>query len=125
MKEKIEEVIREELGNIEDPRTKWEISKYRIWQFSSHLSKKVAKARKEKRLRLESEVQMFEKSVSSCSSEDKLKEYEQAKSELEEIYNYITEGIILRSCAVWYEKEEKSTPYFFYPREKTKNLKAL
>ena len=39
MKEKIEEVIREELGDIEDPRTKWEILKYRIRQFSSHFSK--------------------------------------------------------------------------------------
>ena len=56
MKEKIKEVIRAELGNIEDPRTKWEILKCRIRQFSSHFSKKVAKARKEKHLRLEFEV---------------------------------------------------------------------
>ena len=35
MKEKIEEVIREELGNTEDARTKWEILKHRIRQFSS------------------------------------------------------------------------------------------
>ena len=116
MKEKIEEVIREELGNIEDPRTKWEIFKYRIRQFSSHFSKKVAKARKEKRLSLESEVQKLEKSVSSCSFEDKLKYYEQAKSELEEIYNYITKGIILR--------EREILSLFFDPREKNKNLKA-
>ena len=56
MKEKIEEVLREELGNIEDPRTKWEILKYRIRQFSSHFSKQVVKARKKKCLHLESEV---------------------------------------------------------------------
>ena len=97
-------MIREEQENIEDPGTKWEILKYRIRQFSSHFSKKVAKARKETRLRLESEVQKFEKSISSCSSEDKLKEYEEAKSELVEIYNYITEGIILRSRAVWMKR---------------------
>ena len=125
MKEKIEEVIREELGNIEDPRTKWEILKYRIWQFSSHYSKKVAKARKEKHLHLESEVQKFEKSVSSCSSEDKLKEHEQAKSELEEIYNYITEGIILRSHAVWYEKGEKSSRYFLTLEKKQKSKSSI
>ena len=84
MKEKIEEVIRKELGNIEDPRTKLEILKYRIRQFSTHFSKKLSKERKEKRL---SEVQTFEKHVYLYSSEDKLKDYEQAKSELEEIYN--------------------------------------
>ena len=89
------------------------VRSYRIRQFSSHFSKKVAKARKGKRLRLESEVQKLEKSISSCSSEDKLKEYEQAKSELEEFYNYVMEGIILRSRAVWYEKGEKSSRYFF------------
>ena len=124
MKEKIE-VIREELGNIEDPQTKWEILKHRIRQFSSHFSKKVAKARKEKRLRLESEVQQFEKSISSCSSEGKLKEYEQAKSELEEIYNYIMEGIILRSRAVWYEKGEKSTHYFLTLEKRQKSESSI
>ena len=125
MKEKIEEVIREELGNIEDPRTKLEILKYRIRQFSSHFSKKVAKARKEKCLRLESEVEKFEKSVSSCSSEDKLKEYEQAKSELEETYNYITEGIILKSRAVWYEKGEKSSVIFLTLEKIQKSKRSI
>ena len=40
MKEKIEEVIREEPGNIEDPRTKWEILKYRIRQFPAIFQKR-------------------------------------------------------------------------------------
>ena len=40
MKEKIEEVIREELGNIEDPRTRWEILKYRIRQFPAIFQKR-------------------------------------------------------------------------------------
>ena len=40
VKEKIEEVIGEELGNIENNRTKWEISKYRVRQIPSHFSKK-------------------------------------------------------------------------------------
>ena len=118
-------MIREELGNIEDPRTKWEILKYKIQQFSSHFSKKVARARKEKRLHLEYEVQKFEKSISSCSSENKLKEYEQAKSELEEIYNYITEGIILRSRAVWYEKGEKSSRYFLTLEKRQKSKSSI
>ena len=74
---------------------------------------------------LKSEVQKFEKFVSSCSSEDKLKEYEQAKSELEEIYNYIKEGIILRSRAVWYEKGEKSTRYFLTLEKRQKSKSSV
>ena len=118
-------MIREELGNIEKPRTEWEMLKYRIRQFSSHFSKKVAKARKEKCLHLESETQKFEKSGSSCSSEDKFKDYEHAKSEHEEINNYIAEGIILRSRVVWYEKVEKSSRYFpiLEKRQKSKSSK--
>ena len=61
------------------------------------------------------------KNVSLCSSEDKLNDYEQEKSELEEIYNYITEGIILRSHVVWHETGEKPSRYFFYPRGKIKS----
>ena len=40
------------------------------------------------------------------------KEYHEAKVELEQIYDYITEGIILRSRSTSYEKGEKSTKYF-------------
>ena len=41
-----------------------------------------------------------------------INEYETAKKELDVIYNYITDGIILRSTARWYEEDEKSTKYF-------------
>ena len=41
-----------------------------------------------------------------------IEEYHKFKAELEEIYDYITEGIILRSKTDWYELEEKSTKYF-------------
>ena len=41
-----------------------------------------------------------------------LKEYNSVKQELEQIYNYITEGIILRTRTDWYEEGEKSTKYF-------------
>ena len=105
--------------------SKWEILKYRIRQFSSHFSKKVAQAMKEKRLCLESEVQKFEKSVSSCSSEDKLKDYKQAKSELEKMYNYIMEGTILRSRTVWYEKGEKSSHYFLTLEKRQKSKSSI
>ena len=41
-----------------------------------------------------------------------INEYETAKKELDVIYNHITDGIILRPRARWYEEGEKSTKYF-------------
>ena len=48
-------------------------------------------------------------------------EYENAKIELEELVDYITIGIILRSKTQWYEGGEKNTKYF---SSLEKNIKA-
>ena len=45
----------------------------------------------------------------ATSSDDEIEQYDVAKNELESIYDYITEGIILRWKASWYEHGEKST----------------
>ena len=46
------------------------------------------------------------------NSESIVAEYENAKIELEKLYDYITDGIILRPKAHWYEEGEKNTKYF-------------
>ena len=51
--------------------------------------------------------------ICSSSSDYVSEEYHEAKAELEQSYDYITEGIILCSLSTWYEKGEKSTKYFF------------
>ena len=43
-----------------------------------------------------------------------------AKNELESIYEYITEGIILHLKASWYEHGEKSTQYFLNLEKRNK-----
>ena len=43
-----------------------------------------------------------------------------AKNELESIYDYITEGIILRSKASWCKHGEKSTQYFLNLEKRNK-----
>ena len=45
-------------------------------------------------------------------SSGKMEEYNNVKSELEKIYEYITDGIIMRSKSQWYEEGEKTTKYF-------------
>ena len=73
-----------------------------------------AEKRKTRRTALEKKVCDFEKQVveTKGNSESTVAEYENAKNELEKLYDYITNGIILRSKAHWYEEGEKNTKYF-------------
>ena len=61
---------------------------------------------------LEKKVKILELEITADSSEKLLEEYYTYKDELESIYNYITEGIILRSKVDWYEHGERSSKYF-------------
>ena len=110
--ERINYIIDNELNTIEDVRIRWDILKYRIRQYSMKYSKTAAERRRKRRLELESKVKELEAHVTAESSTQFMQDYEAAKSELEGVYNYITEGIILRSRVTWYELGEKSTKYF-------------
>ena len=91
---------------------KWEVLKYRIRQFSRSYSINAAGKRNRKRQELERKVIEMESKICSSSSDYLSKGYHEAKAELEQIYDYITEGIILCSRSTWYGKGEKSTNYF-------------
>ena len=71
---------------------------------------------------LESKLKKLENNITVTSMDLELKEYNSVKQELEQIYNYITEGIILRTRTDWYEEGEKLTKYFlnFEKRSKSK-----
>ena len=45
-------------------------------------------------------------------SETLLTEHERIQAELENLYDYIADGAILRSKTRWYEEGEKNTKYF-------------
>ena len=77
--------------------SRWEFLKYRIRQFSSEFSEQKAVERKASRLYLERKVKSLEIQLNSDSSDELLLEYNRSKDELESLYNYITEGLILRS----------------------------
>ena len=80
----------------------------------------LSKSRKEAGEKLEAKVTNFEKNYSL--SADDLADYEEAKAEMEKTYDHITDGIILRSKAQWYEKDEKASKYLL-TLEKTGKLK--
>ena len=114
MKNKINEVV-STFGDFDDPRINWEYLKFKIREFSRDTAIKLAKARKLKRENLEFKVNSYEKIINP--SEDELRDLENAKVELEKIYDHITNGIMLRSKAQWYEEGKKASKYFLHWRK--------
>ena len=92
-------------------------------QFSKKVSIDKAKKRKARRLEQEFKVKEFEEQLTTASNDRLINDYNKCNEELESLYDYITEGIILRSRATWYEKGEKSTKCFLNleKRNKTKS----
>ena len=88
-------------------------------------SKTAAQVRTKRRLELECKVRELEACVTVEASTQFMQDYEAAKSELEGIYNYITEGIILRSRAMWYELGEKSRKYFLTLKKRQKSKSSI
>ena len=109
MKNKINE-ISSTFQDFNDPRVNWEYLKCEMRQFSRSTAKQISKSRKEAREKLESKIENFEKNENP--SQDELADYEEAKIELEKIYDHITDSIILRSKAQWHEEGEKGSKYF-------------
>ena len=98
-----------------DAMGRWEFHKYKIRQLSLKYSKEKAAERRSKRISLENRVKQLETKISTSSNEELLEQYNKAKNDLEALYDYTTEGIILRSKTDWYEQEEKSFKYFLNP----------
>ena len=110
---------------LNDIMSRWEFLKYRIRQFFFEFSKQKAVERKASRLYLERKVMNLEIQLNSDCNEELLLEYNRSKDELESLYNYITEGIILRSRISWYEHGEKSSKYFLNLEKRNKSKSQI
>ena len=75
---------------------------------------------KAKRNKLELRVKELDALISSNAEETLIQEYQKCKHQLEEIYNYVTQGIIIRSKVDWYEHGEKSSKYFLNLEKRNK-----
>ena len=82
---------------LSDARGRWEYMKYKMREFSLTFSKQKAYQKKKRRLFLENRVKTLEIKLANSSDEEIVEQYYLANSELESIYDHITEGIILRS----------------------------
>ena len=119
MKSKINETI-PIINSYSDPRVGWEYLKYKMREYAREIAIKNARQRKKSRVELEQKVLNLEMDMTDNPSAEKIADYSTAKLELEKIYEYITDGIIMRSKSQWYEEGEKSTKYFLSLEKRNK-----
>ena len=112
LRKEITTVLKNYSSTFSDPRVKWEFLKYRIRLTTKEYASKRSKERKKMREDLESKVNELENKITADSDEQTILQYEKCRSELEAMYDHITQGIILCSKVTWYEKGEKSNKYF-------------
>ena len=72
---------------------------------------------------LEKEVEKIEHNITERYDTILLNQLEAAKAELDELYNYITQGSILRSKVRWFEHGENPQKYFFGLEKRNKRFK--
>ena len=68
---------------------------------------------------------IYEDNLLSDSDDGRLQKYHEAKAELDQLYNHITEGIIIRLHTAWYEFGEKSSKYFLGLEKRNKSKTHL
>ena len=115
--------VKEEVINIRlDPREKWEYIKYHIRKFTITYTKDKSRKFKEQYTILEKEI---EATLSGNNTINEIEKYRDLKMKLEQCYDKITEGIIVRSRVQWLEKGEKSSKYFLNLEKRNKNKSCI
>lgn len=112
----------DDLKTCQDDIVKWEYIKYKIRDFSIQYGKNKANNLSREEADLEERLHTLQEQSDENGLQNNVEVEEESKrirERLEEITNYRTEGLILRSQATWYEQGEKSNSYFL--RLETRN----
>ena len=102
----------EENREIQDPRVLWDFLKYKIRYETIVYSKKKAKKRRSVLVSLEERLKECQVKWDEDPTPENLNDLEIIQTEYDRHYDYITQGIIIRSRVNWYEQGEKSNKYF-------------
>ena len=92
----------QESEELRNPIMRWEYLKYKVREFSKQYSVDKAKEPKAERSKLELRMKELEGLISSNAEETIIQEYRDCKHQLEEIYSYITQGIVQHPKGHWY-----------------------
>ena len=119
----------EEYGGITDDRLLWELLKYKIREYSMNYGKEKAKKVSKEEQNLEKKLKDLETQKDATDNNASLIDIDnqitQTRGRLQEIIDYKTEGLMLRSETRWYEKGEKSNNYFLRLESRNKVKKNI
>ena len=101
-----------EFKDVTDKRVLWDLIKYRVRQVTIKYSKERARERREKLSQIETLLKQCEDDCSTDPTSGNIEKLEMLKGEYNSIYEYLSQGAIIRSRATWYEKGEKSNKFF-------------
>ena len=99
--------------------------KYKIRQFTINYSKTKARDRRAKVNELEEKLQNCTEKCDKDPSKQNVEDLECLQAEYDQLYDYITQGAIVRSRATWYEKGEKNNKYFLNLEKSNKEKSCL
>lgn len=108
---------------IDDQRILWELIKFELRCITQNFSKKKAHDRNKIGNVLENKVNKAEAVLCTNPSEEAKNDWLNAKADFDNHFEHVTQGIIIRSRATWYEKGEKSSK-FFLNLEKSNKIKS-
>ena len=120
MKEEIKRLRNIYEKEIKDVRVYWDFLKMKISNFIRKYSKEKSRKRKEKVQNLENDIKVIEKELLEKEEKEKVDLLENKRMELKQCYEYINEGLKVRSRASFYERGEQNTKYFVQLMESNK-----
>ena len=115
----------EEFKDVVDKRVLWDLLKYKIRQFTINYSKNKARDRRAKVSELEEKLQNCTEKCDKDPSKQNVEDLKCLQAEYDQLYDYITQGAIVRSRATWYEKGEKNNKYFLNLEKSNKEKSCL
>ena len=122
-------IISGKYANIVDKRLRWEMIKMEIRSITISFAARKAKEFHKQESDLQKRLDEIDKSISNtCDNqniEDKLKEFDRLKNELNRLHEIKGKGAIFRSKVRWVEYGEKPTKYFFNMEKKNYNKKVI
>jgi hypothetical protein len=107
-----------------DPRVIWEFLKFKSREFTIKYSKEKAKNSKLEVKSLEKTIRSLENSTETLCKTEK-ETLLSSKLALEDYYDYVTQGTILRSKCTWYEEGEKNSKYFLNLEKRNKSKSTV
>ena len=109
-----------EFKEVIDKRVLWDLLKYKIRLFTIDYSKIKARSRRANLIKVEGKLRRCKEKCDAEPSIQNVEELERIQANYDELYDYITQGAIIRSRITWYEKGGRFLLYCNFDTDKLK-----